>query len=147
LLTDSDILSRLTNVEDATVERKVASDLRDAVKAAVAFSNSLPVTVPGIIYIGVYNDGRIEEQPINEAFLKKVSRELGNIYPPIYPEIHVKEKDGRNFVVVIVYGSPNKPHFAGQSYLRAGTQTILASDQQFEELVAKRNSKVGRVLE
>ncbi len=42
-LTDADILSRLTNIEEATVERKTMSDLRDAVKSAVAFSNSLPI--------------------------------------------------------------------------------------------------------
>lgn len=147
LLTDADILSRLTNVEDATVERKTASDYRDWVRGAVAFSNSLPLNEPGIIYIGVYNDGRIEGKPITEDFLKKVSRELGNVYPAIYPQIHVKQKDGKDFVVVIVFGSPDKPHFAGKSYIRDGTQSPEASEQQFKELIAKRNSKVTHILE
>jgi hypothetical protein len=57
-LTDADILTRLTNIEDATAERKTMSAFRDSVKAAVAFSNSLPVGEPGIIYIGVY-DGSV----------------------------------------------------------------------------------------
>jgi hypothetical protein len=30
-LTDADILTRLTNIEDATVERKTMSDFRDSV--------------------------------------------------------------------------------------------------------------------
>ena len=145
-LTESDILSRLTNVEDGTVERKTLSDLRDAVKAAVAFSNSLPVGEPGIVYLGVYNDGRIEGQPITDATLKKVSGELGNIYPPILPQTLVRQKDGKDFVAVIVLGSPNKPHFAGQSYVRDGTKTVSASEVQFEELVAMRNSKVAQIL-
>jgi predicted HTH transcriptional regulator len=145
-LTDSDILSRLTNLEDATVERKTMSDFRDSVKAAVAFSNSLPVGGPGIVYIGVYDDGRIEDQEIVDSSVNKVSGELGNIYPPILPQILVREKDGKNFIAVIIFGSSNKPHFAGKSYIRQGGKSVPASEQQFEELVATRNSKVAQIL-
>jgi hypothetical protein len=45
-LTDEDILLRLTSREDCTVERKAASDYRDCLKTAVAFSNSLPTGEP-----------------------------------------------------------------------------------------------------
>jgi predicted HTH transcriptional regulator len=145
-LTDADILSRLTNIEDATVERKTMSDWRDWVKAAVAFSNSLPEGDPGIIYIGVYNDGRIEDKGISETTVDKVSGELSNIYPPILPQILVREKDGKKFIAVIVRGSPNKPHFTGQSYIRQGTRSVPASEKQFEELVAMRNSKAEQIL-
>jgi predicted HTH transcriptional regulator len=145
-LTDADILSRLTNIEDATVERKTMSDFRDSVKAAVAFSNSLPVGDPGIIYIGVYNSGRIDDKGISETTVDKVTGELSNIYPPIFPQILVREKDGKKFIAVIVRGSPNKPHFTGQSYIRQGTMSVPASERQFEELVAMRNSKVAQIL-
>lgn len=57
-LADHDILLRLKNIEDSTVERKTANDYRDCLKTAVAFSNSLPVDDPGIIFVGVGNDGR-----------------------------------------------------------------------------------------
>jgi predicted HTH transcriptional regulator len=146
-LTDADILSRLTNIEDATVERKTMSDWRDWVKAAVAFSNSLPVDDPGIIYIGVYNDGRIEDKGISESTVDKVSGELSNAYPPIAPQILVREKEGKKFIAVIVRGSPDKPHFAGKSYVRNGTQSVPASDTQFDELIATRTSKARRILE
>jgi predicted HTH transcriptional regulator len=145
-LTDADILSRLTNIEDATVERKTMSDWRDWVKPAVAFSNSLPLDDPGIIYIGVYNDGRIEDKGISETTVDKVTGELSNIYPPILPQILVREKDGKKFITVIVRGSPNKPHFTGQSYIRQGTRSVPASEKHFEELVAMRNSKVAQIL-
>jgi predicted HTH transcriptional regulator len=56
-LTDRDILLRLANTEDGTVERKTASDYRDCLKTAVAFSNSMPVGDPAIIFVGVGNDG------------------------------------------------------------------------------------------
>jgi predicted HTH transcriptional regulator len=66
MLTDADILFRLTNVEDATVERKPTSDIRDCVKAAVALSNSLALGEPGIIYFGVYDDGQTPlKTPLN----------------------------------------------------------------------------------
>ena len=51
-LSDEDIRRRLTDIEDSTVERKTASDYWDCLKTAVAFSNSLPVGDPGIIFAG-----------------------------------------------------------------------------------------------
>jgi predicted HTH transcriptional regulator len=50
--TDEDIFAKLTNTEDATVERKLQNDKRDWVKTVVAFSNSLAVGQPGILLIG-----------------------------------------------------------------------------------------------
>ncbi len=148
MLSDADILSRITNVEDSTVERKVASDIRDVVKAAVAFSNSLPLGDSGIIYVGVYDDGRIEAIPKNgfQSLQKKISGELSNIYPPIYPQLLVREKDGHSFIAVIVQGSENRPHFAGKSWIRDGTQNVSASEDQFRMLIAKRNSKAYEIL-
>ena len=61
-LSDQDILSRLTNIEDSTVERKTASDYRDCLKTTVAFSNSLPVDDPGLIFVGVGNDGTVQDR-------------------------------------------------------------------------------------
>jgi predicted HTH transcriptional regulator len=144
-ITDADIISRLTNVEDATVERKTSSDYRDVAKAATAFSNSMPLGEPGIIYVGVYNDGRIEELLNPEKLQKNVSGEIGNVYPPIYPQILVREKDGKKFVAVIVQGSANRPHFAGKSYLRDGTRTVPASAEMFQELIDQRSSKTNEI--
>jgi predicted HTH transcriptional regulator len=121
ILSDADILARLTAVEDGTVERKTYSDNRDWIKAVVAFSNTLEVDQPGVLFVGVFNDGKIQD-PVGdfETQQKKISGELSNIYPPVYPTIVVREKDGRKFVAVIVYGSPDRPHFAGKSYVRDG---------------------------
>jgi hypothetical protein len=51
-------------------------------------------------------------------------------------------KDGLEFLVVIVPGSPNKPHFAGKAYVRVGPETREASAEQFDRLVAERTSAV-----
>jgi hypothetical protein len=145
-LTDADILLRLTNIEDSTVERKTASDYRDCLKTAVAFSNSLPIGDPGIIFIGVYDDSRVEDNNNPESLQRKVSGEIAKVYPAIYPQIKVLEKDSKKFLAVIVNGSENRPHFAGQSYIRDGTQTIVASEEQFGAVIAQRNSKVYAIL-
>jgi predicted HTH transcriptional regulator len=145
-LTDLEILKRLTNVEDSTVERKTSADYRDSVKAAVAFSNSLPVGDPGVIFVGVYDDGRIEEKTNLESLQLKVSAEIGRVYPPIYPQIMVKRSGENDFLAVVVRGSENRPHFAGQSFIRDGTQSKVASETQFETLVSQRNSKAYAIL-
>ena len=53
---------------------------------------------------------------------------------------------GNSGLAVIVRGSANRPHFAGPSYIRDGTQTKEASEQQFERLIAERNSKAREIL-
>jgi len=146
-LTDADILLRLTNTEDSTVERKTASDFRDCLKTAVAFSNSLPIGDPGIIFVGVYDDGRVGDNNNTESLQLRVSGEIGKVYPAIYPQMKAMENlEGKKFLAVIVRGSENRPHFAGQSYIRDGTQTVVASEKQFEAVVAQRNSKVYAIL-
>jgi hypothetical protein len=145
-LTDKDILMRLTNTEDSTVERKTANDYRDCLKTAVAFSNSLPVDDPGIIFVGVRDDGAVEGGNL-DSLQRKVSSELSKVYPPIYPQMKImKDKGDKEFLAVIVRGSAERPHFAGPSYVRDGMQTREASEQQFGQLIAERDSKVREIL-
>ncbi len=135
MLTDADILQRLTNVEDATVERKVASDL--------AFSNSLPVGDPGVRDNG--QPEGIADSGI-ESHLMKLSKELGNIYPTIFPQLIAhKAPEGLNFVAVIVTGSPNRPHFAGQSYIRDDSRVgrKLSGSDCVKEQQGERGSEIA----
>lgn len=145
-LGDDDILRRLINTEDSTVERKTAADYRDCRKTAVAFSNSLPVGNPGIIFVGVRDDGTPEQNNNLDSLQKKLSEELNRIYPPIYPQIKVMKTDRRELLAVIVRGSENRPHFAGPAYVRDGTQSVNASEEQFRRLIAQRNSKAHELL-
>lgn len=146
-LSDEDILQRLTNTEDSTAERKTASDYRDCLKTAVAFSNSLPVDDPGIIFVGVYDDGRVQNKNDLDILQKNVTKEINKIYPPIYPQQKImKDKDGEECLVVIVRGSAERPHFAGKSYIRSGSESIVGSPAQFARLIAERNSKTFEIL-
>lgn len=146
-LNDRDILLRLPSAEDSTVERKTASDYRDCLKTAVAFSNSLPVDDPGIIFVGVGNDGTVQENTNVDSLQMKITAELTKIYPPIYPQMKaMRTDDSKEFLAIIVRGSANRPHFAGPSFIRKGSQSVVASEEQFERLIVQRTS-LGREFE
>jgi Putative DNA-binding domain len=144
-LTDKDILLRLTAFEDSFVERKTASDSKDWLKSVVAFANSVPVGEPAILFIGVRNDGTIEGNTNLDSLQQTLSEKLAVAYPAIYYLPKVLEQAGRQFLAVIIPGSENRPHFAGQAYVRDGSKSVAASARQFETLVAERSSKVREI--
>ena len=101
---------------------------------------TLPIGDVGIVFIGVYNEGRIEDrdQKAAESLLNKVSGELSNIYPPIYPQLLVRERDGKYFIAAMIEGSEERPHFAGKAWVRNGSKSEDASKEEFEELIDRR---------
>lgn len=102
---------------------------------------------PGILYVGVNDNGAIQDQPTNfEDKQKAVTGEIRNIYPPVNPTILVREKDGKKFIAIIVYGSRERPHFAGKSYIRSGTETLDASEENLRQFIAQRSGKVSEIL-
>lgn len=145
-LTDQDILLRLNSFEDAFVERKTAGDSKDWLKTVVAFANSVPVGDPAILFIGVRNNGDIEEGINLDSLQRTLSEKLAAAYPSIYYLPKVLQHDGKQFLAVIVPGSESRPHFAGQAYIREGSKSITSSAKQFDVLVAERSSKVREIL-
>jgi hypothetical protein len=146
-LTDREILLRLTCFEDSLVERKVISDVGDCLKVAVAFANTPPISVPAILFVGVRNNGEIEESRTDlDKLQQTVSSKIANAYPPIYPFPRVLTKDGKQFLAILLFGSENRPHFAGQAYIRDGSRSIPASGTQFDMLIAERNGKTYEIL-
>ena len=148
-LTDNDLLSKMRNFEDHFVERKVFSDQKDWVKTVVAFANSAPDGFPCVLYIGVKDNGEIEtRQPQTnlDRMQKNFNVEMKKIYPPPAYLPKIIEEDGRQALAIIVLGSELRPHFAGPSYIRKGSETCVASEEQFIELIARRNSKANKIL-
>ena len=146
-LNEKDLLSRMRNFEDHFVERKTSGDQKDWVKTVVAFANSAPDGFPCVLYVGVKDNGEIETPQVNlDSLQKTFNREMKKIYPspPCFPKII--EENGRQALAVIVLGSELRPHFAGPSYVRKGSETFEASEEQFAELIAKRNSKASMIL-
>ena len=145
--TDEDLLARMRNFEDHFVERKTVRDEKDWKKTAVAFANSAPVGLPAVLYIGVKDSGEIETpQPNLDEIQKKFNTQMQRVYPRIAYILKIIASNGQQVLAVIIPGSELRPHFAGLSYVRRGSQSFEASDQQFAELIAQRNSKAGLIL-
>lgn len=68
------------------------------------------------------------------------------MYPRIPYVAKALSEDEAHYLLVIVHGSENRPHFAGPSYIREGSQSIAASEEQFRLLIAQRLSKVRELL-
>ncbi len=136
---DADLLARIRRFEDHFVERKTASDKKDWLKTIVAFANSTPDGSTGVLFIGVTNEGVIEDKQNDlDAIQKTLNKELEKAYPRIQCRSHVIEENGRQALAVIVPASSNKPHFAGPSFIRRFSETFEASEQEFSELIKNR---------
>jgi hypothetical protein len=145
-MTDEELLARLRNEEDNFIERKTVSDLNDCVKTVVAFANSAPIDMPCVLYVGVKKDGSFEEKTIDfDSIQKSVNNKLKSIYPRV-PYISKVITDGtKQVLAVVVPGSELRPHFAGPSYIRVGSESEEASRAQLDNLIAQRDSKVYRL--
>jgi Putative DNA-binding domain len=147
-LNEADLLARLKNFEDHFVERKSSGDKKkDWVKTAVAFANSAPNGYPCVLYLGVKDNGEIETEVNLDTLQKTFNQEMKNAYPPVPYLTKIIADGGRQALAVIVLGSELRPHFAGLAYVRKGSESIDASEQQFEGLIAQRNSKTARILQ
>jgi hypothetical protein len=147
--TDEELLLRLGNCEDNFVERKRFSDGSVWTRAIVAFANSCPIGFPGVLFIGVYDDGRLEQlkEGVNlDSLQKKLTEKIAEVWPPVYVVTKILRKDGQEFLAVLVPGSPQRPHFSGHSYVRVGCQTRKASEAEFDNLILQRTSKAREIL-
>jgi hypothetical protein len=145
---DEDLVLRLRDVEDGFTERKTESaspfDFR---RTLVAFANSVPVDKTAILFIGVSDDGTAVGVTNPDSLQRKI-RELAekDCYPPISHQVRVFEREGKSIVAVLVNASSERPHFSGPAFVRVGSESVAASPQVYEELVASRNSKAGQIL-
>jgi schlafen family protein len=149
MLNDEDIARLRRSSEDHFVERKSYGDWKkDARKTVVAFANSINIGERGYLFIGVKDDGAVEQRSENlDSIQKTLAEELRLIYPRVVYETKALTEGGYQYLVVTVQGSPNRPHFAGPAYVRVGSTSVDASEEQFKQLIALRQSKVRRLLE
>lgn len=146
---NDDIISRLKDLEDGFTERKTegaanASELR---KTLVAFANSVPEGKTSILFLGVRNDGTSVGLN-NPESLQKTIREVAekDCYPPVKYQTRVFEKEGKTLLAVLVQASNERPHFSGPAFVRVGSESVSASTLLYEELLATRNTKAGKIL-
>jgi hypothetical protein len=147
-LSDADLLARMRNFEDHLVERKTVKDEKDWRKSAVAFANSAPVALPAVLYIGVRDNGEIEtpQRDLDEA-QRRFNAQMRSVYPRIAYIPKIISDNGRQALAIIIPGSALRPHFAGLSYVRRGSETIEASELQMAEFIARRDNKANLILD
>ena len=147
-ITEARLLERLRNGEDNFVERKAIGQQREVLRVAVSFANSAPVGMPCVVYCGVNDDGTLEGRDFDtDAFQIKINSILEKTYPRVPYQQKTLQVDSKQVVAVIVIGSELRPHFAGHAYVRRGSQSIDASQEQLELLIAQRSSKVYRLAQ
>lgn len=143
-----DLISRLGD-EDGYVERKTeaATNSQEIRKTLVAFANSVPQGKTAVFYIGVDNDGTVVGVTNTDSLQKKIGEVAKReCYPTVEYQAKVLQLDGKNVLAVLVEASDKRPHFSGPAYVREGSQSKLASEKLYEELISSRNEKAGKIL-
>jgi predicted HTH transcriptional regulator len=141
--TEEDLLRLLHSEETTFVERKTVGDTRDFAKTIVAFANSLLHDQEGVLFIGATNAREIEAHHSSlDDMQRKLSEKAKSIYPPVYLTTKTIQEDGRECLAVIVPGSPSRPHFAGELFVRDLSKTVVASADKYESMLASRMAKV-----
>jgi len=128
--------------EDYLLERKTQNDLKDLLKTMVAFANTVRQGHVATILIGEKDDGTAEGLANADGILKTVRREAEKIYPQIVWRSEVYSKDGKECVKVEIEPSGDTPHFGGPAWVRKGSESVLATEQEFQRLIDIRTSVV-----
>ena len=147
--TKEELVSRLKDHEDGFIERKTqgAANAQEIRKTLVAFANSVPPGRTAVFYIGVKNDGTVAGVTETDSLQKNIGDVAKNdCYPSVDYQITVLQLDGRHVLAVEVEASDKRPHFSGPAYIREGSQTKVASNELYEELISSRNEKAGHIL-
>src|SRR5437870_2779131 len=111
--TDEQLHQWKNPAEDNFIERKTVGDAGDWVKTIVAFANSAPLDRCAVLYIGVRDDGSVENLGNLDSVQKTLRQKLHMVYPPVGYTTRVLTAGSQEFLCVLVPGSPQRPHFAG----------------------------------
>lgn len=131
------------NGESDHLEFKESPQALDRIsEAACAFANDLGASgKPGLIVIGIRNDGTCAGLPIDDNFLRRLSDACrgGAILPTPSVEIATRECDGCSTAVIVVAPHSAPPvSFRGRVYVRVGTTTRIASNEDITRLAERR---------
>ena len=142
---DDDLAAMMTDVESDLVERKetLGGDSPNAVREAIcAFANDLPDhRRPGVIFIGVRDDGTPTGVDVNDALLLRLAhcKSDGNILPLPTMTVAKRTLNGADVAVVMVEPADSPPvRYRGRIWTRTGPRRSLASAQDERILNEKR---------
>jgi hypothetical protein len=145
-MTDDDLRSLLRGGEGSRVEFKASANRDKVKKTAVAFANRLWQPEPGVLFVGVQDDGTVTGVPNPDETIKDMRRYVEECFPPIDRwEVRPLAHEGLTVVALIVWESRDAPHFVGGAYVRRGSESIQASREMYEKLLAYRSSSARRL--
>lgn len=125
----------LSDLESDRVERKAsAADIRKIRRTICAFANDLPNhQQPGVIFVGVNDDGDLVHLPITDAFLTCLAniRSEGNIQPLPSMTVQKRTLRGGELAVIIVNPSDAPPvRCRGRVWVRVGPRLTVATAEK-----------------
>lgn len=145
MLSDSELITLLNDIESDRVERKASISDRKKIREAIcAFANDMPDNrLPGIIFVGANNDGSCSNLSITDELLRTLSdmRSDGNILP--FPAMSVQKKllNGCEMAVIEVRPSYQPPvRFDGRAWIRVGPRRAQATIEEERRLSEKRRT-------
>ena len=142
-MTDEALEALLRNGESDRIEcKRNASDLDRIREVVCAFANDLPgYRQPGVIFIGIEDDGACANLSIDDELLKTLSqiRDDGSLTP--FPTMVVRRAVVRKcpVAVIIVEHSENPPvRYRGRAWVRVGPRRAIATPEEERQLTEKR---------
>ncbi len=146
VLGQGELESLIARKESDRVELKRDISNMDSIRKAVcAFANDIPNhQKPGVIIIGVEDDGQPANLDITDALLRTLSDIAtdGNILP--LPQLTVQKESlhGREVAIIHVEPAEAPPvRYRGSVWVRIGPRLAIASQQQEHHLAEKRRSR------
>lgn len=143
---DDELRRMCLEVESELVERKRSAADRSGIRRNIcAFANDLAGRGrPGIILIGVEDDGRCASLEIGDQLLRDLAamRDDGNILP--LPSLHIEKRtmDGCDVAVVTVHPSSYPPvRYQGRVWARVGPTVRLATPEEEIRLAERRRAR------
>lgn len=146
MLSDDELRELFDDIESDRVERKESlSDAKKIQQAICAFANDMPGhNKPGVLFIGVKDDGNCANLTIDDALLLSLSqlKMTAKLLPPPSMTVQKKTINGCELAVVVVEPSSSPPvRFDGRTWIRVGPQRAVATREDEIRLVERRRSK------
>lgn len=144
-MTDEELSALLADSESDRVERKQEPGDREKIRKAIcAFANDLPGHgKPGVIFVGVRDDGSCAGLVIDDALLTSLSNLRGEGLITPLPSMRVQKRTlgGCELAVVEVDPVVAPPvRYRGMIWVRHGPATVQASDMDEQRLRDRRRS-------
>lgn len=119
--------------EDETLEfKKTTGELNEALQSICAMLNKHGM---GTIYFGVYPNGEVVGQMVNENTLRDVSRKIfESIEPQIVPTVSKKIIDEKEVVEVTFKGKDRPYSYNGKYYIRTSDEDRLLPPNELRQL-------------